>query len=361
MKSWLSWVLSGMSLLTFAVSVVCVGSAHAQYKADANSILKVGAKIPLLSGTDQFGKERDFENLKGPNGLVILFYRSADWCPYCKGQLLSLQRATPHFTEKGIGLVGVSYDSPEILKFFTDKYAITYPLLADPKSEVIERFGVLNTTATGFSKGMSYPGFVYVSRDGRIEETFFEDDYHTRFTGNGVLTKIFPELATTAVKNVPAPHLQLKLTQTDEIVSPGNLVTLTAELSLPKDLHVYAPGVQGYKPVALELDSNPQAALHQVIYPKSKVLLLPAIHEKVPVFEGKFRITQDVAVSFDKDFSQAVAAGPASGTPLTLKGNLKYQACDSKICYPPTSIPVSWQLTVMPLNTVRAPEEIRHK
>jgi hypothetical protein len=25
----------------------------------------------LLSGTDQFGKQRDFQNLKEPNGLVI--------------------------------------------------------------------------------------------------------------------------------------------------------------------------------------------------------------------------------------------------------------------------------------------------
>jgi peroxiredoxin len=354
-------VLAITSLLALAGTAIFTASAHAQYRAEANAVLKVGAKIPLLSGTDQFGKERDFENLKAPNGLVILFYRSADWCPYCKGQLLSLQRATPHFKEKGIGLVGVSYDSPEILKFFTERYSITYPLLADPKSEIIERYGVLNTTATGFTKGMSYPGFIYVSPDGRIQETFFEEDYHTRYTGNSVLAKIFPELATAAAKDVPAPHLQLKLTQTDEIVSPGNRVTLIAELLLPKDLHVYAPGVQGYKPVVLELDSNPQAVLHPVIYPESKVLLLPAIHEKVPVFEDKFRITQDVTVSFDKDFSQAVAAGPASGTPLALNGKLQYQACDSKICYPPTSVPVSWQLNVVPLNTTRAPEEIRHK
>jgi peroxiredoxin len=136
---------------------------------------------------------------------VILFYRSADWCPYCKGQLLSLQRAAQHFADKGIGLVGVSYDSQDILKFFTDRYSITYPLLADPQSVIIERFGVLNTTATGFAKGMSYPGFVYVSPDGRIQETFFEDDFHTRFTGNNVITKMFPELATAAVKDVPAP------------------------------------------------------------------------------------------------------------------------------------------------------------
>src|SRR5579863_7071009 len=273
-RSAMRWVPSAI-LILMAVAIL-QKTVYGQYKADANAILKIGNKIPLLSGTDQFGQERTFVNLKGPNGLVILFYRSADWCPYCKGQLLSLQRATGRFKEYGIGLVGVSYDSQEILKFFTERHAITYPLIADPKSEIIERFGVLNPTATGFTKGMSYPGFVYVSPDGRVQETFFEEDFHTRYTGNGVLTKIFPELATAAVKDVPAPHLQLKLTQTDEIVSPGNRVTLIAELSLPKDLHVYAPGVQGYKPVALELDAVPQATPHPATYPQSKTLLLPA-------------------------------------------------------------------------------------
>jgi len=324
MKSLLGWVLPPLLVL---LGVTLVPSfTRAQYKAESNAILQLGNKIPLLRGTDQFGKERDFENLRGPNGLVILFYRSADWCPYCKGQLLSLQRAAQHFMDKGIGLVGVSYDSQDILKFFTDRYSITYPLLADPQSEIIERFGVLNTTATGFTKGMSYLGFVYVSPDGRIQETFFEEDIHTRFTGNNVITKIFPELATAAVKDVSAPHLQLKLTQTDDIVVPGNRVTLIAELTLPGDLHVYAPGVQGYKPIALELDPVPQVIPEPVHYPQSKIVLLPAIQEKVPVFEDKFRITQDITVAFDKDFSQQVASGPASGTPLAVTGNLRYQA-----------------------------------
>jgi peroxiredoxin len=360
MKSSMNWVVSAVLPLVLTV-VMCPDVARAQYKSEANPILTIGKKIPLLSGTDQFGQERSFENLKGSNGLVILFYRSADWCPYCKGQLLSLQRATARFKERGIGLVGVSYDSQEILKFFTERHSITYPLIADPQSEIIERFGVLNPTATGFAKGMSYPGFAYVSADGLVQETFFEEDFHTRFTGNNVLTKSFPELGGVAPKDVPTPHLQLKLSQSDDVVAPGNRVTLVAELALPPDMHVYAPGVQGYKPVALELNSNPNATFQPASYPASKVLLLPAIGEKVPVFEGKFRIAEDVVVSFDKDFSRAVAAGPASGTPLSVDGNLWYQACDSKICYPPASVPVSWQITVLPLNTERAPEEIRHK
>jgi len=361
MMSPIRWALVAMSFLAPTAPAIFPVAAAGQYKAEANPILAIGSEIPSLGGTDQFGRERTFANLKGPNGLVILFFRSADWCPYCKGQLLSLQRATAHFKEKGIGLVGVSYDSQDILKFFTERHGITYPLVSDPQSEIIARFGVLNPTATGMSKGMSYPGFVYVNPEGRVQETYFEEDIRTRYTGNNVLTRIFPELQGSAPKDVAAPHLQLKLSQSDDVVAPGNRVTLFADIALPPGTHVYAPGVQGYKPIALELNADPQATAEPASYPKSKVLLLPAIDEKVPVFEGRFRIAEDVTVAFDKDFSQKIAAGPADGTPLTVNGDLRYQACDSKICYPPANVPVSWQITVVPLNTERAPEKIRHK
>ena len=39
----------------------------------------VGAKIPDFKAVDQDGRQRSFENLKGPNGLVLVFLRSAAW------------------------------------------------------------------------------------------------------------------------------------------------------------------------------------------------------------------------------------------------------------------------------------------
>jgi copper chaperone CopZ len=39
----------------------------------------VGAAIPAFTAVDQHGKTRRFEDLRGPKGLVLLFYRSADW------------------------------------------------------------------------------------------------------------------------------------------------------------------------------------------------------------------------------------------------------------------------------------------
>lgn len=40
---------------------------------------EVGAKIPDFSLPDQTGQARDFASLKGPKGLVLVFFRSADW------------------------------------------------------------------------------------------------------------------------------------------------------------------------------------------------------------------------------------------------------------------------------------------
>jgi hypothetical protein len=40
---------------------------------------EVGAKIPQFELPDQDGKPRTFDNLRGPQGLVLAFVRSADW------------------------------------------------------------------------------------------------------------------------------------------------------------------------------------------------------------------------------------------------------------------------------------------
>jgi hypothetical protein len=41
--------------------------------------LAVGQKAPAFSARDQFGHTQTLDTLKGPNGTVLLFFRSADW------------------------------------------------------------------------------------------------------------------------------------------------------------------------------------------------------------------------------------------------------------------------------------------
>ncbi len=40
---------------------------------------EVGSKIPDFEARDQKGQVRTFENLTGPEGLLLLFHRTADW------------------------------------------------------------------------------------------------------------------------------------------------------------------------------------------------------------------------------------------------------------------------------------------
>jgi hypothetical protein len=41
--------------------------------------LAVGEQAPAFSARDQFGRVQTLDTLKGPNGTVLLFFRSADW------------------------------------------------------------------------------------------------------------------------------------------------------------------------------------------------------------------------------------------------------------------------------------------
>lgn len=320
--------------------------------------LRAGQKAPDFSAADQFGKTQTLETLRGPKGTVLLFYRSADWCPYCKGQLIQLQAAKERFEKQGIKLAGISYDRVGILKFFSDRRKIEFPLLSDPDSKIIRMYQVLNSEAVGPNAGMARPGYFYIDTEGNIREKFFEAKYRERLTGNNVLSRLFPELGEEVSDPVEAPHLQVRMGQSDRVAVPGNLVTLTAEVRLPPDVHVYAPGTKGYKTVKLAIDPLPDFETRQASYPAAKILYLPAIKEKVPVFEGAFRIRQELKVNSMAEFSGAL--GP-DGKPVTVKGKLEYQACDSKICFLPESMPLEWHFQIVPLDRQRFPEDIRHK
>lgn len=320
--------------------------------------LAVGQKAPEFSLLDQNSREQTLATLQGRKGMVLLFFRSADWCPYCKGQLIQLQSAKSRFEEQGLKLAGISYDSPAILNSFSERRKIEFPLLSDPDSKVIEAYDVLNAEATGQNKGMARPGYFFIDTSGVIREKFFEVKYRERLTGNNVLSKIFPALGEQVTKTIQEPHLQINVAQSDRTGLPGNVVRLTAEVRLPPDVHVYAPGARGYKTIKLVLDPTTDAEFKPVAYPRSKTLFLPAIKERVPVFEGTFRLQQEIKVNSTAAFSNAL--GP-DGKLVAIKGRIEYQACDSKLCFLPASVPIEWQLQVLPLDRQRAPEDIRHK
>ena len=41
--------------------------------------LQVGQNVPAFASRDQFGHDQSDKTLRGPNGTILLFFRSADW------------------------------------------------------------------------------------------------------------------------------------------------------------------------------------------------------------------------------------------------------------------------------------------
>jgi len=354
-----------LRLASLMLSALCfVPTVLAQAPAGQTSTpaigLAVGTKAPAFSLRDQSGRVQTSADLKGAKGTVLLFFRSADWCPYCKAQLMDLQRARARFEQQGLKLAAISYDTVEIVKSFADRRQIEFAMLADPDSQVIRAYGVLNSEATGRDQGMSLPGFFFIDANGIIREKFFEakETYQVRYSANGVIARLFPELAAQVSQNVAAPHIQLTVAQSDRMGAPGSRISMSAAVKLPAGVHVYAPGAQGYRVTELKFQPSPDFALASSVYPKSKSLYLAAIKETVPVYEGSFQITQDVALSFSPAFMASLGA---DGKTVDISGEFRYQACDARICYLPESVPVKWQVQVMPLDRQRAPDAIQHK
>ena len=40
---------------------------------------RVGVRVPDFAGVDQFGQTRTLQSVLGPNGAMLVFFRSADW------------------------------------------------------------------------------------------------------------------------------------------------------------------------------------------------------------------------------------------------------------------------------------------
>lgn len=59
----------------------------------------------------------------------------------------SFQQKLPDFEARGVRVVGISIDSPEVSRRQSQKLGYTFPLLSDPKADVIRRYDVLHPGA----------------------------------------------------------------------------------------------------------------------------------------------------------------------------------------------------------------------
>ena len=153
----------------------------------------VATKAPDI-GTrlDQTGKPRTLADLMGRNGLVLMFFRSADWCPYCQAQLIDVNSGVAEIEKLGYRIAALSYDSPEILQAFTVKRHIAYTFLSDPKSEVIDLYKLRDPQYPSGNRayGVPRPIIFVLDRNRVIQAKLYEESYKVRPPVTAVISKL---------------------------------------------------------------------------------------------------------------------------------------------------------------------------
>ena len=334
---------------------------------------QVGAVVPDFNLSDQHGKKWTLQSVMGPKGAMIVFYRSADWCPYCKTQLLELQSQYETLRKDGLGLAAISYDPPAVLAAFSQQHGITFPLLSDLGSATIKRYGILNTvaeeglgsnakdpeiiaqvklyvSANGANerqRGIPFPGTFIVDRSGRVKARFFEDSYTVRNTVSNIRVRLKETGAAVAGTRIASQQLDVETYLSDAAVAPGNRFSVVAHVTPHAGVHVYAPGAANYKVVELKVLPGQYIRPMAPIYPRSEIYFFKPLNERVPTYQKPFSITQDVVL----DGSAATRTALGNQTSLTIGGALTYQACDDRLCYDPTTLPLSWTVGLKPIVT----------
>jgi hypothetical protein len=273
---------------------------------------------------------------------------------------VELESRVEALRSRGLGVAAISYDSVEILRSFAERRKISFPLLSDPDSSIIRRFGIQNDAdypVGQLAHGVPYPGTFVTDARGLIRSKAFETKYTDRRTAASFLVLAGATGAGVA-SEARTDTFSLRTSASNSTAAPGQRLTLVLDFEMKPGMHAYAPGVSGYRPLRVTLDPQPLVTVHDPVFPASRPFVYAPLQETVPVFEGAFRMLQDVTLAGGRELAEALEAAEPK---LEIAASLEYQVCSHDRCYPPAVLPLRWTIALSPLDRERAPEAIQHK
>jgi len=109
---------------------------------DTSSTIQVGEKFPSFHLPDASGAEVSSAALLAKGPLLVLFFRG-EWCVFCATTLRVLQQHAAAFEAKGVVLVAVSPEVPQIARETVDKLGLQFRVLSDAGNGLARRLGIV--------------------------------------------------------------------------------------------------------------------------------------------------------------------------------------------------------------------------
>ena len=104
-------------------------------------MLKKGDKAPGFTLPDQQGVPRSLAELLGGEALILYFY-PADFTPGCTREACDLRDLHTQILGAGLRVVGISPQSADSHRKFSEQYSLPFTLLSDEAKTAIQAYGV---------------------------------------------------------------------------------------------------------------------------------------------------------------------------------------------------------------------------
>ena len=201
-------------------------------------------------------------------------------------------------------------------------------------NELQERYEA--TQKLGLQAMATGPGTGWIVLDAK---SIIVAKYDPSYTFGAILVHQF-QWTPPDTREIEGKQLTATIGASNSSVAPGERVALTLDVDLGPNMHVYAPGVEGYIPIDWKMEDSGAAEVHAPAFPRAEKLYLKAIDETVPAYRNHFRLLRDITIK---------PAVDGSGH-FTVDGSLRYQACDDRVCYIPQTLKLQWSFEYQALH-----------
>ena len=100
---------------------------------------KAGDTAPLFTGRDQDGKTINLADVIGKK-IVLLYFYPKDFTGGCTKEACGFRDRMGDLQTNNVEVIGVSFDSVDSHKKFTDTYKLNFTLVADPDGKIVAAY-----------------------------------------------------------------------------------------------------------------------------------------------------------------------------------------------------------------------------
>ncbi len=252
-------------------------------------------------------------------------------------QLVELQETVVNGHED-IAVFAVSYDPVEILADFAESHGITYSLLGDVGSHVMEELGLLNEdmeaeraywgrTTEERHHRLPYPATFVLDHEGVVVEKIIERSHRNRPSGRVLLEDLGygedePEVRASAAGD----GVVVSAWAPTAAYFPNQIFRVGVRIGVAEGLHLYVPPTAGgYVTLDVSIEGPAGVYWDPPALPEGEPFRVAGLDERFSVVDGTIDLA--IPVHIHEDVGD-----------VTLGVVVRYQACSDEVCLMPETL-----------------------